>query len=143
MTVIENRVTIRRPLFDVFKQASDFNNLQSWQSNTVDITVTSGEPVRPGTMVAMKRKFRGSTIFVNFDVLDFQRNKRIELNGVWGRFPFRRVIEFSSGGGETAIVDTVRVNIPWLMFWYRPIFAGALKRQLNQEWQELEAHLNR
>lgn len=141
MTEIENRITIKSTIFDVFKHVADFEKWAEWQNDTLSVTVTSGEPVRAGTMVAMMRRFLGSKIFVNFDVLDFQRNKVIEMTGVHGRFAFRRKIEFASGGGETQIIDSMRLRVPWLWFWYRPFLSSALNRQLKNDWQQLDEYV--
>jgi hypothetical protein len=89
-------------------------------------------------MVAMSRRFKGSKIFLNVDVIDLQRNKRLELKGIHGRFPYHREIEFSPSGRETLINDKITLRVGWLFFWYGPFVRSALSRQTAQEWQNLK-----
>ena len=141
MADIENQVTITRPITDVYTAITDYENLESmrrWQPDTLSLGVTAGSPLRAGSMIAMTRRFMGSKTFVNFDVLEIQRNKRIELKGIHGRFPFRREIEINPSGRETLIRDSITLNIGWLFFWYRPFVRGALSRQTAQEWANLK-----
>lgn len=142
MPLIEQTITIQRPLFDVFREAGDFEQFKVWQRDVLDISLISGDPIRPGTMVSMTRRFGGRVLFINADVVDYQRNKAIELNGVWGRFPFRRRTEFSSaGGGQTQIHDTLNIRLPWFYFWYSPIFTPSVRRLVTSDWQTLKSKL--
>jgi carbon monoxide dehydrogenase subunit G len=141
MADIEHQVTIAKPISEVYTAMTDYENLQSiqrWQPDTLSLGVTAGSPLRAGSMIAMSRRFMGSKTFVNVDVLEIQRNKRIELKGIHGRFPFSREIELSPSGRETIIHDSITLKIGWLFFWYRPFLQKALTRQTAQEWQNLK-----
>jgi uncharacterized membrane protein len=141
MADIEHKVTIACPISDVYKIATDYGNvegLQAWQSDLKTVGVTAGDPLRTGSMIGMTRRFMTSAIFVNADVVDLQRNKRFELRGIHGRFPFHREIEFSPNGRETVINDKISLRVSWFFFWYRPLVLGALRSQTTQEWQNLK-----
>ena len=138
MPLIKNTVQIQKPLFDVFKAAGSFEEWEQWQPSTKQVVVTSGNPVRSGTMVSMRR----GTSFVNADVVDFQRNKEMQLKGRWGRFPFTRNIRFESAGGATTIIDELNIKTGWLFFWYAPILQMTLNNEINGEWQNLKKRLN-
>lgn len=144
MADIELKINISRPIGDVFKAASDYENsdaIKSWQPAVVSMGITEGNPIRTGSMIAMTRKFMISNIFVNLDVLDFQRNKRIELSGIHGRFRFRREIEFVPNGRESSITDRISVNTNFIFFWYRPFLLNAIRSQIKQEWDTLKKQL--
>jgi carbon monoxide dehydrogenase subunit G len=144
MADIEHQMTIARPVTEVYSALTDYDNLaemQRWQPATLSLSVTAGNPLRAGTMIAMTRRFMGGKIFVNVDVLEIQRNKRIELKGVHGRFPFRREIEINPSGRETLIHDSIYLKTSWLFFWYRPFVIRALTRQTTQEWANLKKML--
>lgn len=146
MAVIEQTIKINRPFSDVFKQIADFDNLQgqkAWQPTLTAANVTAGSPIRAGSSVSMRKQLMGGSIFINADVVDFQRNKRIELKGVYGRFRFTRAIELATGGRETTIRDTFDLRTPWFYFWYSPFFVSALRRQNNAEWERLKALLEK
>lgn len=144
MADIELKITIARPIGDVFKAATDYENteaIKTWQRAVVSLGITEGKPLRTGSMIAMTRQFMMSKIFVNWDVLDFQRNKRLELSGIHGRFRYRRDIEFVPNGRETSITDRVTVNTGFIYFWYRPFLLNAIRSQIKQEWDTLKKQL--
>lgn len=141
MPLIEQKITIQRPIFDVFRLATDFERMREWQPDLLEVSLTSANPVRSGTMISMRRRFMGRLISLNADVLDFQRSKSLEIQGVHGTFPFRRTIEFSSSARETVISDRYNVRAGWFYFWYTPFFSRALKAQTDAEWKKLKQFL--
>jgi hypothetical protein len=144
MADIEQQITIARPVSDVYNAITDYENLEAmkkWQPDTLSLGVTAGSPLRAGSMIAMTRRFMGSKIFVNVDVMEVQRNKRFEVKGIHGRFPYRREIELSPAGRETAIRDNIFIKTGWLFFWYRPFVQRAIASQTAKEWQNLKALL--
>ena len=64
MPKFETQVLINRPVFHVFRYVGDFNNDVQWR-NVQGVGITSGDPVRAGTMVAMTRRIMGRRGFVN------------------------------------------------------------------------------
>ena len=80
MPTYENSVVIERPVFDVFKYVGDFENDPNWK-NVRNVGITSGNPIRAGSMVAMTRPILGRKGFVNADVTEYERNKKIEMKG--------------------------------------------------------------
>jgi hypothetical protein len=126
MADIEHKLSIARPVSDVFKAVTDFENteaMQQWQPALKSMGIMTGE------------------IFVNLDVLDLQRNKRLELQGIHGRFRFRREIEFVPNGRESTVSDKINVQTHFIWFWYRPFLIGAIRSQTAQEWQNLKKQL--
>jgi len=141
MADIEHSITINSNLIEVYKAVTaygDADELKTWQTTIKSVGVTAGNPIRTGSMIAMKRQFILSEVFVNVDVVDLQRNKRFELKGVHGRFPFRREIEFSPNGRETQIKDRIWLKTGFIFFWWRPFVISALKSQTAKEWESLK-----
>ena len=52
MPQYENQILIERPVSDVFKYVGDFKNDVHWR-NVKNVGITSGDPIRAGSMVAM------------------------------------------------------------------------------------------
>jgi hypothetical protein len=134
MPVIEQTITIQKPLFDVFRMATDVAQWGTWQNGVKNVALISGDPIRTGTMISLER---GST-FINADVTDYQRQKTLSLTGVWGRFRFARLTEFSSTGRETTIRDKLTVQTGFLWFWYNPILTSQLNGQIKADWAALK-----
>ncbi len=137
MPVIEQKIVIQKPLFDVFRVATDFKTVSSWQPRTTAINITSGDPIRPGTMLSIRR----GGVFINADIIEYDRNKKVLMQGIWGRFRFSRTIEFHSGGRETTINDKLNIHTGWLYFWYAPILSATLRSELSAEWAQLKKQL--
>lgn len=135
MPVIERRVTIQRPLFEVFRYISDFRNMPEWQPATLQVSVTAGNPTQVGTMVSLSR--RSWLEFINADVVDYQVNQMISLKGVVGRFPFRRVYRFESSGRETVVSDRIELHTGCLYSWMGPLLSVSLGRQMTAELSTL------
>lgn len=146
MADIEHQVIVKNNLVEVFKTATAFEDdetLKQWQTGVKTVGVTAGDPLRAGSMIGMKKQFMVSEIFVNVDVTDLQRNKRIAYKGVHGRFPYNREIEFVSSGRETQINDRINLKTGWLFFWWRPFAINALRSQTANEWNNLKKMLDR
>lgn len=137
MPLIDQSITMQKPLFDVFRAATDFAQWHTWQNGVRGVTLISGDPIRAGTMVSMER----SGTFINADVTDYQRQKSLSLSGVWGRFRFTRTLEFSANGRETLVRDKINVQTNFLWFWYAPILRGQIASQTKADWAALKKML--
>lgn len=136
MPKFENQVLINRPVFQVFKYVGDFRNDVHWR-NVHGVGITSGDPIRAGSMVAMTRRLMGRKGFVNSDVIDYERNRKIELKGSYWGFPFIATITFEHRGQQTNVKETLDIRTRW-MFWFGLFFSMTLKGALHKEWAALK-----
>jgi len=145
MPKFENQVLINRPVFEVFRYVGDFRNDIHWR-NVHGVGITSGDPIRPGSMVAMTRRLMGRSGFVNCDVTDYERNRKIELKGSYWGFPFISTMTFEHRGQQTNIKEELNIRTRW-MFWFGIFFnltlKGALSKELAALKQLLDAHGDR
>ncbi len=145
MPKFETQVLINRPVFQVFRYVGDFNNDAHWR-NVSNIGITSGDPIRAGSMVAMTRRIMGRKGFVNCDVTDYERNKKIELKGSYWGFPFVSTMTFDHRGQQTSVKETLDIRTRWF-FWFGIFFnvtlKGVLRRELDQLKRVLDAHSDR
>ncbi len=140
MPRFETQILIDKPVFQVFRYVGDFNNDVNWR-NVKNVGITSGDPIRAGTMVAMTRRIVGRNGFVNSDVTDFERNKKIELKGSYWGFPFVSTITFEHRGQQTNIRETLDIRTRWF-FWFGIYFNLTLKGVLRREWDNLKQVLD-
>ena len=136
MPKFENQVLINRPVFQVFKYVGDFRNDVHWR-NVYGVRITSGDPIRAGSLVAMTRRLMGRKGFVNSDVTDYERNRKIELKGSYWGFPFIATITFEHRGQQTNVKETLDIRTRW-MFWFGFFFSMTLKGALRKEWAALK-----
>ena len=140
MPRFETQVLINRPVFQVFRYVGDFNNDVNWR-NVKNVGITSGQPIRTGTMVAMTRRIVGRNGFVNSDVTDYERNRKIELKGSYWGFPFTSTITFEHRGQQTNIKESLDIRTRWF-FWFGIFFNLTLKGVLRREWGNLKQLLD-
>ncbi len=140
MPKFENQVLINRPVFQVFSFVGDFTNEDQWR-DVQNIGITSGNPIRAGSMVAMTRRIMGRKGFVNSDVTDFERNKRIELKGSYWGFPYICTMTFEHRGQQTNVRESLDIRTRW-MFWFGFFFNLTLKRVLRRELETLKQVLD-
>lgn len=145
MADITHTIQIKHNLVGIFKAVTAYDDVQAmqqWQPSLQAAQVTAGDPLRTGSMIALRKRFFMSDIFINADVVDLQRNKRIALKGIHGRFPFQRTIEFSSDHAATTIQDSISIHTGFLYLLWRPILVQMLRQQTATEWRTLQAHLS-
>lgn len=142
MPKFENHILIDRPIFDVFKFMGDFTNDPQWRG-VRGVGITSGDPIRPGSMVAMTRPLMGRKGFMNGDVVEYDRNKKIEMKGSFWGFPFVYTATFERRGQQTNIIEIFDVRTRW-MVWFALFFNLSLGKTLARELanlkQVLESH---
>ena len=145
MPKFDNQVLINRPVFQVFGYVGDFNNEVHWR-DVQNVGITSGNPIRAGSMVAMTRRIMGRKGFVNSDVTDYERNKRIELKGSYWGFPYISTMTFEHRGQQTNVRESIDIRTRW-MFWFGIFFNltlnGVLRRELDNLKQLLDSHGDR
>ena len=140
MPKFENQILINRPVFQVFRYVGDFNNEVHWR-RVEGVGITSGDPIRTGSMVAMTRRIMGRKGFVNYDVTDYDRNKKIELKGSYWGFPCLCTITFEHRGQQTNVRESVDIRTRW-MFWFGLFFNLTLKSLLQKELNNLKQLLD-
>ncbi len=140
MPKFETQVLINRPVFQVFRYAGDFNNDIHWR-NVRNVGMTNDNPIRTGTMVAMTRRIMGRGGFVNCDVTDYERNRKIELKGSYWGFPFVSTMTFEHRGQQTNVRETLEIRTRWF-FWFGIFFNLTLKGVLRRELEQLKQVLD-
>lgn len=143
MPQVNYHTTINAPLFDVFKMATDFAGMPTWARGTRSTHLMNADPLRTGSMISIERMFGGTLVFINADLIEFQRNKGYEMAGAHGRFRFRRSVEFSAGGGQTQVRDTFTIHTSFLYFWYNPILKMNLQGYVKSEWEQVAKALGK
>ena len=139
--LVEQKVTVRRALPEVWRMVSNFEEYPRWQSHTRLAKVTPNDPVRQGSMLYIEKSDPLGVTFINADLVEFQRNKMIEMKGVYGRFRFRRTMEFSLSGTETLVRDRIEMTPGCLYFWYTPLLRSTLSSQMQREWDAVKKAL--
>lgn len=144
MAVIEFKITIDRPIDEVFGFVSDFNNAPTWQPDVQEVRQSEGK-TRVGTMVTERRRLR--VLFyqldMNADVTDYRLNRKLEYKGVIGAFPFVASYSFDPAGRSTNVTETLDVRVFALHRIFGGFIVGTLRRRTENTWRNLKAHLEK
>lgn len=143
MPEIKHAITIERPISDVFRYASNFNNAAEWQPDVKESHQSEERP-RVGAFITQTRSSRlfGWRLDLNADIIDYKPNKLIQYKGVLGRFPLLGRLEFQSSSGSTTVTYETTVKMGFLFALLSPLLSGTLNRRtqvaLNTLKQTLE-----
>lgn len=140
MPQVEYTVTINRPISEVFRFASNFNNADQWQPDVIE-THQSDEKPRVGVMVTQRRSTRlmGWRLDLNADILEFVPNKQVGYKGVLGRFPVQGKLEFNNvGGGNTQVSYFMDIRMGFLYAIFSPSMKGVMTRRSKKALESLK-----
>lgn len=139
MPQIKESVTVNRPISEVFRYATNFNNAQEWQPDVADVHQTEERP-RVGVMITARRNSyaMGTRLDLNADITDYSMNKHLEYKGVIGRFPATGRLSFESSGGTTTVRETIDVRTGCLFAWINPFLTMALRARTQRALQSLK-----
>ncbi len=140
MPVIEHKVTINRPVTDIYRFVTDFANSPKWQPSGVEME-RAGK-VKIGDMIVGKQRMMGQMQHLNADVVDMSPNQKLVFSGIMGGYAFRTTYAFNfSGSGGTEVSMTTEIRIPWFSIMFRPFILSGLNSQMQTALQNLKQFL--
>jgi uncharacterized membrane protein len=100
----EHTVVIGRPADEVFEFLTDFSNVPSWQSGSIDVREPDG-PLGVGTTYVQVLRFLGKRIETTLEVTEFEPGRRFALKALSGPVPFevRHTLEPADGQEATRL----------------------------------------
>lgn len=139
MAKIDYSIIINRPIHEVFSFISDFTNDTKWKPDVIKVWQTEGK-TRVGTMVTQARRLR--VLFyqldLNADVTEYQLNKKIEVKGTIGFFPFTTTYTFEPSGLNTKITESQDINMWGIHRIFGGMMSGAMRRRADMTWNNLK-----
>lgn len=119
MLVFENKVTIEKPLDDVFSFVSDQRNNPKWNYFVLRVE-HSNDLLGVGAEYLQVRKSDQQKVHI----VDFEENRRLVIQTLPGERPsVKRELRFSGDGVNTTIHDRVELLVPLPMFLSRILTA--------------------
>lgn len=94
MVFMNQSVIIRKPLEEVFAQATDFTNSPEIMDTVVDVELLSDGPVREGFRFKETREIRGKKASSVIEVTDFELNKKYSVRSHQHGLDLRYQYEF-------------------------------------------------
>ncbi|MBH0230398.1 SRPBCC family protein [Halobacillus yeomjeoni] len=92
MSFINKTVIIRKPIEEVFDEATNFKNGPEVMDNVIDVEILTEGPVREGFQFKETREIRGRKASAIIEITDYKHNKsytaRSEQNGIDLRYHY-------------------------------------------------------
>ena len=140
----EEKVTIRRPLAEVFAYMSDAENDAKWRTNVISIErVGGGDHSEVGTVYKQVVKGpMGRKLQADFQYTVYEPNKRLAFDTIEGSVRPSAVIDFTPVSDDTT---EVRFHMTWVpeggMKASAPIVGKMLKKSIHESYQNLVHHI--
>ena len=126
MASLENTVTIRRPVEDVFAFLADFENVPKWNYAIVETTKVSPGPVGVGTTYRQTRSVPRRSE-EGFEVTAFEPARRLEVQGQIGPFTARLSYLLEPTGNGTRLRNAVDLGSSGLSTLVAPLATSRIK----------------
>ena len=124
----ENSVTINQPVQQVFKYVTDFSNNAAWQSDILEMELTSEETCGQGATYRCVNRFMGKAIETDWLVTDYEPARRCCIRITSGIVTGWSILDFESVDEGTRFTTSGVLDLTHFKL------AGFLvKRKVNQQ----------
>lgn len=139
MIEVNQSITIRSPLVDVFDYVSDMSNNPHWQSGMKSCVWTSEPPLRIGSTFEQHAEFLGRDMFSSFEVTAFEPNALIRASSTSGPMPIEvsRSV-FVTPDGDTTVEAMITGDPTGLFRIGEPLLRRLVARNVLQDYRRLK-----
>jgi uncharacterized membrane protein len=143
--MMETSIVIDRPLEEVFRFTTDFENQPKWQSRLLEAKKMSEGPIGVGTTWRLRAKFLGRRIEFEQECTEYAPNRIYGGKSRSGPFPIAGRQTYERVGGGTRINVTGEVQPGGFFKLAEPLVVRMLKRLTEADLANLkdlmEAHV--
>jgi uncharacterized protein YndB with AHSA1/START domain len=141
MVTIEKSLTIHRPLEDVFSYMTRFENDKDWRGEVVDIRRTT--PVNHGIGERYEQLIDvgGRQVQADFEVTEYENNRRIGFRGTSGDLNARATYDFSAEGAATRVDVKAEIDVSGSLDATEPYVRQVVQRVGNEDFDRLRRRL--
>jgi uncharacterized membrane protein len=147
MLLVEEQITINRPVSQVFSFVTDHTRIPLWKKGLVEVRRTTPGPVGVGTIDIHVSEFLGRRDEVAHELVAFDPPHRVAYRTVSGPFPGRGHFSFVSvpgGAAESGITQVTLHSEGEPGGVYRllgPLLAAISRSQLRRDLRNLKTIL--
>lgn len=125
--LVEQR-TVARNIDEVFAYAADFSNSQHWDPGVESARQTTDGPIGVGTKYELQGHFGPGKIDMNYQITEFEPNRRVVLDGGGNGFTSRDEMSFESVDEGTRIDYTADITLTNFLRFLGPLLDGSMRR---------------
>jgi uncharacterized protein YndB with AHSA1/START domain len=138
MIKLEESITIRRPVEEVFAFVADQTNGPSWQSGLLEVRRITDEPIGLGTKHTAVRKFMGRRLEATNEYVVYEPNKEVTFKGAAGSAEFQHSYLTESTPEGTKLISRMKMESKGLFGLAEPLITRSLKREFALGLSELK-----
>ena len=143
MVSVEGSIHIRRPVEHVFSFAVNPENVPLWSAVPLEARKTSEGPVGLGTTASFVSTFLRRRIRADFEVTEFEANRRFCSTTTSAPFPVHNTMTFERIGAGTRLTQTIGAEPGGFFRVAEPILRLVGERELRKSLVNLKALLER
>jgi uncharacterized protein YndB with AHSA1/START domain len=137
-------VTIARPVEDVFAVLSDVTNVPIWSPNTIEEKLLTPGPMRKGSRRrAIIKGFAGRTMQNEAEMVEYEQDRRMEIEVLDAPVPARIVIDFTPVHGGTRLDWTGIISPRGMLAPTAPLIARFYRMLFEKDLRSLKALMER
>ena len=142
MISINLNTTILRPVWDVFDFITTPENNSQWQyGSLISVQISPGD-MRVGTAFSSFGHFMGRRIQSDFEVTEFETNKRYDFETVSGPIQLQTSYNFEVVDRGTVVVVSSLINPGGFFKLVDPIVARVARRQFKEMQKQTAVFLH-
>lgn len=134
-------LAVKRSPQEVFAYVADVNRQKEWSNAVVDSRLEGFGPVAKGSRFTQTVKILGRTSSADWEVSDYQPDRRIEFRTVSGPVQLRWDVEISGKDGNTLLRSHSWAEPGGFFKMAAPVLRGAMRRQANNDFRTLKTLL--
>src|SRR5262249_29528094 len=138
MIHIEERVTIDRPIEEVFAFVSDFRTASQWQSGVVDVRLTPEGPVGVGTRATFVRVFLGRKLEMTVEMVEYAPPTKQVFKTISGPMPGTVSRRFERTAEGTTVSQVIEGQAGGVFAVAEPLVARSLSRGVKASFGDLK-----
>ena len=139
MAKIEARVTVDRPITEVFDYVVDGDKVPEWRKSCVEIKRLSPGPLGPGTTEIYKLKTMGQTFEVMMEVTEYEPDRKYSWKATSGSpFPMQGSFTFAAVEGRTEVAEVTEIRLGGLLRLVEPLIGWMFRREVRTDFRRLK-----
>jgi uncharacterized membrane protein len=136
----ENSVFIDRPVGKVFKFVTDFSNNARWQTDILEMEITSGKQFGPGSTYRCVNRFMGQRIETEGLITRYEPDRRCSLRITSGPVIGTSSLCFEALNGGTRFTTAGELDLTYFRL-AKLLVKRKIKKQLITDMDRLKAIL--
>jgi len=138
MATLEAKITIKKPIEEIFNFVTDVNNAAKWQSGIIEAKATSNGTTGVGTTYQYITQVMGRKIETEGEVTAYERNSRYAWKSTKGPFPISGNMSFEKTADGVRVTDTVKVEPGGFFKLAEPLMVKQQSSQMEEDLAKLK-----